>query len=180
MSAPNSINAGMAVTTFDNPMGIDAFEFVEFAAPAGQAAYMHEYLRRMGFTATMRHRTRAITLFRQGGVTFLLNEEPDSFASDYAAAHGPSACGFAIGFTKPVPGSPWPRCCATVARQSPTKPTARQSMRPGLTYHRPPDAQPASRQHGEVGRVTTSASSISARSATSTSRASRPASSPRP
>jgi 4-hydroxyphenylpyruvate dioxygenase len=103
MSAPNSINAGMAVTTFDNPMGIDAFEFVEFAAPAGQAAYMHEYLRRMGFTATMRHRTRAITLFRQGGVTFLLNEEPDSFASDYAAAHGPSACGFAIGFTKPVP-----------------------------------------------------------------------------
>ena len=102
MSAPNSINAGMAVTTFDNPMGIDAFEFVEFAAPAGQAAYMHEYLRRMGFTATMRHRTRAITLFRQGGVTFLLNEEPDSFASDYAAAHGPSACGFAIGFTKPV------------------------------------------------------------------------------
>jgi len=103
MSAPNSINAGMAVTTFDNPMGIDAFEFVEFAAPAVQAAYMHEYLRRMGFTATMRHRTRAITLFRQGGVTFLLNEEPDSFASDYAAAHGPSACGFAIGFTKPVP-----------------------------------------------------------------------------
>ena len=103
MSAPNSINAGMAVTTFDNPMGIDAFEFVEFAAPAVQAAYMHEYLRRMGFTATMRHRTRAITLFRQGGITFLLNEEPASFASDYAAAHGPSACGFAIGFTKPVP-----------------------------------------------------------------------------
>ena len=30
-------NLGMQVTTFENPMGIDGFEFVEFAAPAGQA-----------------------------------------------------------------------------------------------------------------------------------------------
>lgn len=26
-------NPGMQVTTFENPMGIDGFEFVEFAAP---------------------------------------------------------------------------------------------------------------------------------------------------
>ncbi|MCK9537899.1 4-hydroxyphenylpyruvate dioxygenase [Dokdonella sp.] len=94
---------GMQVTTFDNPMGIDAFEFVEFAAPTGQGEFMHDYLRRMGFTATMRHKSRAITLYRQGGVNFLVNEEPDSFAADFARAHGPSACGFAIGFRKPVP-----------------------------------------------------------------------------
>ena len=30
-------NLGMHVTTFENPMGIDGFEFVEFAAPAGRA-----------------------------------------------------------------------------------------------------------------------------------------------
>ena len=29
-------NAGMAVSQFENPMGIDGFEFVEFAAPAGR------------------------------------------------------------------------------------------------------------------------------------------------
>ena len=95
-------NLGMQVTTFDNPMGIDGFEFVEFAAPAGQGEFMHDYFRRMGFTAVMRHKTRAITVYRQGGVNFLLNEEPNSFAAQFAQAHGPSACGFAIGFTKPV------------------------------------------------------------------------------
>lgn len=95
-------NLGMQVTTFENPMGIDGFEFVEFAAPAGQGASMHDYFRRMGFAAVARHKSRAITLYRQGGVNFLLNEDPDSFAADFARAHGPSACGFAIGFKKPV------------------------------------------------------------------------------
>lgn len=42
---------GMQVTTFENPMGIDGFEFVEFAAPAGQAVQLHDYFRKMGFTA---------------------------------------------------------------------------------------------------------------------------------
>src|SRR5690606_4191207 len=43
---------------------------------------------------------RDITLFRQGTINFLLNESPDSFASDFAGKHGPSACGFAIRFRK--------------------------------------------------------------------------------
>ncbi len=96
-------NLGMQVTTFENPMGIDGFEFVEFAVPEGQGAFMHDYFRSMGFSAVLRHRSRAITVYAQGGVKFLLNEDPDSFAADFARAHGPSACGFAIGFTKPVP-----------------------------------------------------------------------------
>ncbi|MBP7157387.1 MAG: 4-hydroxyphenylpyruvate dioxygenase [Thermomonas sp.] len=100
--ASNSMNPGMQVTTFENPMGIDGFEFVEFAVPPGHAEAMHRYLCSMGFSATRRHRARAITLYRQGGVNFLLNEAPDSFASDFAAAHGPSACGFAIRFHAPV------------------------------------------------------------------------------
>ena len=95
-------NLGIQPTTFENPMGIDGFEFVEFAAPQGQGEAMHAYFRNMGFTAARRHATRAITLYRQGGVNFLLNEDADSFASDFAAAHGPSACGFAIRFRKPA------------------------------------------------------------------------------
>ena len=100
-AASNAPNLGMQVTTFENPMGIDGFEFVEFAAPAGQAAQLHDYFRNMGFTAVLRHRQRAITVYRQGGVNFLVNEEPDSFAADFAAKHGPCACGFAIRFKKP-------------------------------------------------------------------------------
>ena len=95
-------NLGMQVTTFDNPLGIDGFEFVEFAAPEGQGELLHDYFRRMGFTAALRHKTRAITIYRQGGVNFLVNEDPDSFAAQFAKAHGPSACGFAIRFKQPA------------------------------------------------------------------------------
>lgn len=95
-------NLGMQVTTFENPLGIDGFEFVEFAAPEGQAELLHGYFRKMGFTAALRHKTRAITIYRQGGVNFLVNEDPDSFAADFARAHGPSACGFAIRFKQPA------------------------------------------------------------------------------
>ncbi|HET8898864.1 MAG TPA: 4-hydroxyphenylpyruvate dioxygenase [Rhodanobacteraceae bacterium] len=95
-------NLGMHVTTFDNPMGIHGFEFVEFAAPAGQGEAMRAYLQSLGFTAVARHKDRPITLFRQGTINFLLNESTDSFASDFAAKHGPSACGFAIRFRQPT------------------------------------------------------------------------------
>jgi len=95
-------NLGMQVTTFENPMGIDGFEFVEFAAPAGRGGELHGLFRTMGFTAVLKHKSRAITVYRQNGVNFLLNEDPDSFAADFAAKHGPSACGFAIRFRKPA------------------------------------------------------------------------------
>src|SRR3546814_2754310 len=55
-------NLGMTVTTFENPMGIDGFEFVEFAAPEGQGEAMHDYFARMGFTAVLRHKSRPITV----------------------------------------------------------------------------------------------------------------------
>ena len=54
---------GMTPTTFDNPMGIAGFEFVEFAAPEGQGDAMRAYFEGMGFSAVARHRNRAITLF---------------------------------------------------------------------------------------------------------------------
>ncbi len=81
---------------FANPHGINGFEFVEFAAPVGQAEGLHQLFRTMGFSAIARHKQKAITLYRQGACNFLINEEPESFAADFAKAHGPCACGFAI------------------------------------------------------------------------------------
>jgi 4-hydroxyphenylpyruvate dioxygenase len=95
-------NLGMQVTTFENPMGIDGFEFVEFAAPAGRGGELHALFKNMGFSAALKHKSRPITVYRQGGVNFLVNEDPDSFAADFAAQHGPCACGFAIRFKKPA------------------------------------------------------------------------------
>ncbi len=91
-------NLGMQVSTFENPMGIDGFEFVEFASPEPQQ--LHEYFRMLGFVPVARHRTRKITNYRQGDCTFLINEDPDSFAAEFAKKHGPSACGFAIRVNK--------------------------------------------------------------------------------
>ncbi|HEV7777663.1 MAG TPA: 4-hydroxyphenylpyruvate dioxygenase [Luteibacter sp.] len=93
-------NIGMQVTTFENPQGVDGFEFVEFAAP--DPALLHTLFPKLGFTAVARHRTKKITLYRQGDCSFLVNEEPDSFAADFVAKHGPCACGFAIRFTRPA------------------------------------------------------------------------------
>ncbi|MCC7247594.1 MAG: 4-hydroxyphenylpyruvate dioxygenase [Lysobacter sp.] len=96
----NAPQTASSLVTFENPMGIDGFEFVEFAAPAGQAEHLHDYFRRLGFVKVARHKTRAISTYRQGDCTFLINEDPDSVAADFAAKHGPSACGFAIRVNK--------------------------------------------------------------------------------
>ena len=93
-------NIGMQPVQFDNPMGVDGFEFVEFAAP--DPALLHALFPRLGFGAVARHRRKRVTLYRQGDCNFLVNEEPDSFAAAFARRHGPSACGFAIRFSKPA------------------------------------------------------------------------------
>ena len=80
--------------TRPDPLGVDGFEFVEFAAP--DAAPLHALFKRMGFSATARHRSQNITLYRQGGINFLVNEEPDSFAAAFAREHGPCCSGFAL------------------------------------------------------------------------------------
>ena len=71
---PFPFDAPPARITTGNPMGTDGFEFVEFAHPHPQQ--LHDLFARMGFAPVARHRTRNITLYRQGGVNYLVNEEP--------------------------------------------------------------------------------------------------------
>ena len=81
-------------STWDNPMGTDGFEFIEYAAPDPQA--MGALFERMGFTAVARHRHKNVTLYRQGEINFIINAEPDSFAQRFARLHGPSICAIAF------------------------------------------------------------------------------------
>ncbi len=83
-----------------NPLGVEQFDFIEFAAP--DPGPLHDLFQRLGFTAVARHRQRPVTLYRQGRIDFLVNETPDSFASDFAAAHGPSCTGFALRVSDPT------------------------------------------------------------------------------
>jgi len=79
---------------FDNPMGLMGFEFVEFASPTPNV--LEPVFEMMGFTKVARHRSKNVTLFRQGHINFIINQEPRSVASYFAAEHGPSACGLAF------------------------------------------------------------------------------------
>ncbi len=78
----------------DNPMGTDGFEFVEYAAP--DPAALAGLFETMGFAAVARHRSKDVTLFRQGDINFIVNAEPDSFAQAFARVHGPSVCAVAF------------------------------------------------------------------------------------
>ncbi len=79
---------------FENPIGLHGFEFVEFAAP--DPAVLERVFASLGFTAVAEHRSKAVTLYRQGGINFILNREPRSLAAYFAEEHGPSACGMAF------------------------------------------------------------------------------------
>ncbi len=86
--------APAAVITEQNPAGTDGFGFVEYAHP--NPAELHELFTTMGFTAVAKHKTKAITLYRQGDVNYLVNEEPGSHAALFAAEHGPCASSMAF------------------------------------------------------------------------------------
>ena len=79
---------------FDNPMGLMGFEFVEFASPTPDV--FEPMFAKLGFAEVARHRSKDVSLFRQGDINFIVNREPHSHAAYFAAEHGPSACGLAF------------------------------------------------------------------------------------
>ncbi|MDR5858325.1 4-hydroxyphenylpyruvate dioxygenase [Halomonas eurihalina] len=79
-----------------NPIGTDGFEFVEYTAPTAEGIEaLRSLFLTLGFTETRRHRSKAVSLFQQENINFVLNAEPDSHAAEFAAKHGPSACAMA-------------------------------------------------------------------------------------
>ena len=79
---------------FDNPMGTDGFEFVEYTAPDPEL--LRTLFERMGFPTVARHRRKNVTLHRQGDINFIINAEPGGFGQRFAQQHGPSACAMAF------------------------------------------------------------------------------------
>jgi 4-hydroxyphenylpyruvate dioxygenase len=80
--------------TRDNPLGTDGFEFVEYTAP--DTAALGLLFESMGFSRIARHRSKEVSLYRQGNINFIVNAEPGSLAQQFAREHGPSACAMAF------------------------------------------------------------------------------------
>lgn len=76
---------------FENPAGLDGFEFIEFSAP--EKGMLEPVFETMGFVKVARHRSKDVELWRQGGINLITNYEPRSAAWFFAREHGPSACG---------------------------------------------------------------------------------------
>ena len=76
---------------FDNPAGLDGFEFIEFSAQ--EKGVLEPVFETMGFTRVARHRSKDVELWRQGNINLITNYEPKSPAWFFSREHGPSACG---------------------------------------------------------------------------------------
>ena len=60
----------------NNPLGIDGIEFIEYATV--QPAALGILLEQMGFVATARHRSREVTLYRQGSMNVIVNADREA------------------------------------------------------------------------------------------------------
>ncbi len=82
-------DAPKATISDENPAGTDGFEFVEFAHPDPQE--LRDLFEKMGYVHTANHKIKAIELWQQGDITYVINNEPGSHATTFVAEHGPCA-----------------------------------------------------------------------------------------
>lgn len=77
------------------PAALDT-AFVEFAVDEQSGASLGGWLESLGFARIGRHKSKAVTLYRQGEALIALNAGGDSFAHAYFRLHGPSVCAIGI------------------------------------------------------------------------------------
>jgi 4-hydroxyphenylpyruvate dioxygenase len=78
------------------PPKLLGMEFLEFAVDTASGAELAGMLRGLGFRHAGSHRSKAVELYRHGGINFVLNAEPDTTASWHFERHGPSVCAIAL------------------------------------------------------------------------------------
>ena len=74
----------------------DGLEFLEFAVDDTAGKQLAACLGELGFSHAGTHRSKAVELYRQGGINLVLNAEPDSAAAEFLHLHGPSVCAMAL------------------------------------------------------------------------------------
>jgi 4-hydroxyphenylpyruvate dioxygenase len=86
-------DAPPATISAQNPIGTDGFEFVEFAH--SQPEQLGRLFEQMGFARVAKHKGKAISVYRQGDINYVLNAERESFATRFLHTHGPCAASMA-------------------------------------------------------------------------------------
>jgi len=78
------------------PVSVKGVEFIEFGASDSEADALGTMLGALGFRAVGRHRSKAVTRWRQGGINLVVNCEPDGFAHSFDLLHGASVCAIGL------------------------------------------------------------------------------------
>ncbi len=78
------------------PARLDGLSFIEFACGDPERETLGAWIKAFGFDYAGAHKTKAVDLYRSGGVNIVLNAEPDSFARAYYLLHGPSICAIGL------------------------------------------------------------------------------------
>jgi 4-hydroxyphenylpyruvate dioxygenase len=92
------------VELFDPPPApaLSSLSFIEFAADEASAEKLGTLLRQLGFRRAGQHRSKAVTLYRQGEINLIVNAQPDSFARSRFEAHGTSVCALGVRCADPL------------------------------------------------------------------------------
>jgi 4-hydroxyphenylpyruvate dioxygenase len=73
-------------------VGVNGVSFVEFASRREDARALEDLLSTLGFERTGRHRNKAVTLWQQGDVRMVVNEETEGHAGATFNARGTTVC----------------------------------------------------------------------------------------
>ncbi|QNK66339.1 bifunctional sugar phosphate isomerase/epimerase/4-hydroxyphenylpyruvate dioxygenase family protein [Variovorax sp. PAMC26660] len=103
-SAANAPAQPQRVELFHPPAApaLSGLSFIEFAADEASAETLGTLLRQLGFRRVGTHRSKAVTLYRQGETHLIVNAQPDSFARSRFDAHGTSVCALGVRCADPL------------------------------------------------------------------------------
>lgn len=77
-----------------NPLGLDGIEFIEYATSKPQA--LGGVLEQVGFRPVARHRSREVTLYRQGAMNVVVNAQAVDMPRSVAPVERPAISAFAL------------------------------------------------------------------------------------
>jgi 4-hydroxyphenylpyruvate dioxygenase len=70
--------------------------FIEFAADDASAVEIETMFRALGFPRRGRHRSKDVTVWRQGEINLVVNREREGFAHSFFLTHGPAVCAIGL------------------------------------------------------------------------------------
>ena len=112
----------------NNPLGMDGIEFIEYATSQPQA--LGSVLQSMGFVPVARHRSREVTLYRQGPMNLIVNAHPDALPGMNAPTATPELKAVALRVRDAA--FAWRRSLDLGAWEMPTRASAMELNIPGI------------------------------------------------